>query len=130
MSNSLLIDTDVLVDYLRAREEAIVFLETKAQPMIISTISVGELFARVKEGRERAVLNEFFGAFEIVPLTFEIAEIGGLFRRDFGKSHGVRLADAMIAATAKHKDATLVSLNQKHFPMIRNLMIPYVKTNR
>jgi predicted nucleic acid-binding protein len=127
MANSLLIDTDMLVDYLRAKEDAIVFLESLNQPMMISAVSVAELFAGVKEGKERAVIEEFFEAFEIVPLTFEIARTGGLFRRDFGKSHGVGLADAMIAATSEHKGASLISLNQKHFPMVKNLIIPYKK---
>jgi len=127
MANSFLIDTDVLIDYLRAKEEAVVFLEAITQPMMISAVSVAELFAGVKEGKERAVLEEFFDAFEIVPLTFEIAQTGGLYRRDFGKSHGVGLADAMIAATSEHKGSALVSLNQKHFPMVKNLIVPYKK---
>ncbi len=36
----------------------------------------------------------------------------------------------MIAATAEHTTSTLVSLNQKHFPMLKNLMVPYVKSDR
>jgi predicted nucleic acid-binding protein len=50
-----------------------------------------------------------------------------LYRRDYGKSHGVGLADALIAATAELNQATLVTLNQKHFPMIIDIMVPYQK---
>jgi hypothetical protein len=110
MPRNLLIDTDVLIDYLTAREEA-----------------VAELYAGVREGKERVILDDFIEAFEVVPLTIDIAQRGGLYRRDYGKSHGVGLADSIIAATAEAKNVTLVTLNQKHFPMITNLLVPYRK---
>ena len=112
MPRNLLIDTDVLIDYLTAREEA-----------------VAELYAGVRdrEGKERVILDDFIEAFEVVPLTIDIAQRRGLYRRDYGKSHGVGLADSIIAATAEAKNVTLVTLNQKYFPMITNLLVPYRK---
>jgi predicted nucleic acid-binding protein len=127
MARNLLIDTDVLIDYLTAREEAVAFLESQLLPMFISSITVAELYAGVREGKERVILDDFIVAFEVVPLTTDIAQKGGLYRRDYGKSHGVGLADSIIAATAEVKNITLVTLNQKHFPMITNLLVPYRK---
>ncbi len=43
-------------------------------------------------------LDNFVSLFDVIPIDSEIARIGGLYKRDFGKSHGVRLADAIIAA--------------------------------
>jgi len=120
MPDKLLIDTDVLIDYLKEREEAVHFLESQQISMFISVISVGELYAGVKDGKERHILDDFIEYFQIVPLNL-------LFRRNFGKSHGVGLADAMIAATAESENATVVTLNQKHFPMMSNVLIPYRK---
>jgi predicted nucleic acid-binding protein len=37
------------------------------------------------------------------------------------------LADALIAATATVQQATLITLNKRHFPMIRNIQVPYRK---
>jgi predicted nucleic acid-binding protein len=65
--------------------------------------------------------------FVLVSLNNALAVKGGLFCRDFQKSHGVGLADTMIAATAKSENATLVTLNQKHFPVISDILIPYQK---
>lgn len=127
MARNLLIDTDVLIDYLTAREEAVAFLESQLLPMLISSITVAELYAGVREGKERVILDDFIEAFEVVPLTTDIAQKGGLYRRDYGKSHGVGLADSIIAATAEEKNITLVTLNQKHFPVITNLLVPYRK---
>jgi len=63
----------------------------------------------------------------MVPLTAEIARIGGLYRRDFGKSHGIGLADAILAATAKAEKARLKTLNVKHYPMISGIEPAYKK---
>ena len=128
MPNKLLIDTDILIDYLRGREDAVHFLESQQISMFISAISLGELYAGVREGQERRILDDFIEYFKVIPLSSKIAVKGGLFRRDFGKSNGVGLADAMIAATAQSENATLVTLNQKHFPMISDVLVPYRKT--
>lgn len=128
MPNKLLIDTDILIDYLRGREDAVHFLESQQISMFISAITLGELYAGVREGQERRILDDFIEYFKVIPLSSKIAVKGGLFRRDFGKSHGVGLADAMIAATAQSENAALATLNQKHFPMISDVLVPYRKT--
>lgn len=127
MSSKFLIDTDVLIDYLKGRDEAVHFLESQQVSMLISAITVGKLYAGVRDGKERLLLDNFIEYFQVVPLNRALAVKGGLFRRDFKKSHSVGLADAMIAATAESENATLVTLNQKHFPMISDIVIPYRK---
>ena len=127
MPERLLIDTDVLIDYLRANAAAVSYLENLHDVPLISVITVAELHAGVREGSERAALTDFMEAFEIAPLTKQIASAGGLYRRDFGTSHGVGLNDALIAATAQVNNAELVTLNRKHFPMLVYVTVPYQK---
>jgi hypothetical protein len=127
MADQLLLDTDVLIDYLRGREESVAYVEGLTAQLYISSVTVAELYAGVREGAERVKLDAFIGAFAIVPVEREIAVKGGLYRRDFGKSHNVGLADALIAATAERKQATLVTLNKKHFPMLNDVTVPYQK---
>ena len=127
MASKFLIDTDVLIDYLKGRDEAVHFLESQRVSMLVSAITVAELYAGIRDGKERLLLDNFIEYFQVVPLNHALAVKGGLFRRDFKKSHGVGLADAMIAATAESENATLVTLNQKHFPMISDIVIPYRK---
>ena len=95
--------------------------------MIVSSITLAELYAGVREGQERDALEAIALEFQIIPVDEEIARIGGLFRRDYLKSHNIDLDDALIAATAVREGATLVSLNRKHFPMIADLIVPYQK---
>jgi predicted nucleic acid-binding protein len=126
-SNEVLIDTDVLIDYLRDRVEAVEYLESLPIPPAISTITVAELYAGVREGRERRFLDEFSRSLAVVDVSDEIARLGGLFRRDYFKSHGTGINDAIIAATAELDDYTFVTLNRKHFPMLRKILVPYKK---
>jgi len=127
MSTLLLIDTDVLIDYLRGQPDAVTYLEGLVEPRLMSVITLAELYSGVREGDERVKLNQFVEAFQLVPLDPEIAQKGGLFRRDYLRSHNVGLADALIAATADREGATLVTLNQKHFPMLSCVFVPHQK---
>lgn len=128
MQNKFLIDTDILIDYLRDNQQAIVFLESIDSPFYISVISVAELFAGVRDGDEHTKLSCFLEACATIELNLAISEKGGLYRRDYGKNHGVGLADALIAATAAQHDLTVVTLNGKHYPMLKNVLIPYRKS--
>ena len=127
MPNSILVDTDVLVDFLRGHEKAVAFVNEFSSRIILSSIVVAELYAGVKGNTELTVLENFISLFRVVPLTGEIAKIGGLYKRDFGKSHGVGLADAVLAATATAEKAELKTLNVKHYPMLSGIEAAYMK---
>ncbi|NNG01230.1 MAG: type II toxin-antitoxin system VapC family toxin [Desulfobacteraceae bacterium] len=127
MSDTMLVDTDVLVDFLRGFEKATDFIKKCSSKIILSSIVVAELYAGVKGTNELTVLENFVSLFRVVPITAEIAKAGGLYKRDFCKSHGVGLADAILAATADIEKAELKTLNVKHYPMIRGLKPVYKK---
>jgi len=127
MSNAILIDTDVLVDFLRGNDKAIAFIDEFSPYIVLSPIVVAELYAGVKGTDELSALDNFVSLFRVVPINFEIAKAGGLYKRDFGKSHGVGLADAILAATADKENAELKTLNVKHYPMIKGLKPAYIK---
>ena len=127
MPNPILIDTDVLIDFLRGHDKAVAFVNDFFSRIILSPIVVAELYAGVKGNAELTVLEDFISLFRVVPLTAEIAKIGGLYKRDFGKSHGVGLADAILAATADKEQAELKTLNVKHYPMFGGLEAAYKK---
>jgi len=127
MFKNLLIDTDVLIDYLRDQADAVNYIEDLTAPLLMSAITMAELYAGVCEGEERTKLDAFITAFELVPIDQAIALKGGLYRRDYKKSHNVGIADALIAATVEIRQATLVTLNKKHFPMVNTVIVPYQK---
>jgi predicted nucleic acid-binding protein len=127
MAESFLLDTDVLVDFLRGYSKAVTFVNANSFRIILPSIVVAELYAGVKGDTELTVLENFVSLFRVIPMTSEIAKKGGLYKRDYGKSHGVGLADAIIAATCETENAELKTLNIKHYPMIKGLTPTYKK---
>jgi predicted nucleic acid-binding protein len=132
MNKKWLIDTDVIIDLLRGIPEAINFMENVMthSECFISPITIAELYGGVREGKERGILDRFITEFQITAFDQKIAQKGGLYRRDFGKSHNVGLADALIAASADSYGLTLATLNKKHYPMLKTIHIPYRKLEK
>lgn len=127
MARPILLDTDVLIDFFRGHVKAEAFIDKYNDRIILSSIVVAELFAGVKGDAEQATLQEFVSLFRVVPVNADIGKAGGLYKRDYGKSHGVGLADAILAATAEAENAELKTLNTKHYPMLKNLKPAYLK---
>jgi hypothetical protein len=129
MDTKVLIDSDVLIDYLREVKEAVDYIENEKRDLYISSINIAELYSGAKDDREIEIINEFLSVFTVIDVTRDIAEKAGLYRRLFSKSHNIGIADAIIAACSNHVKATLVSLNKKHFPMFKDdrIYTPYKK---
>ena len=123
----LVVDTDVLIDYLRDQPLAVAFLEGTEHPLATSVITIAELYAGVRDGQERQRLDAFVAAFDVLDLDLQSAQCAGLWRRQYGPSHGTGLADGLIAACAEAAGATLVTLNRRHFPMLAEVLVPYAK---
>lgn len=128
MNYEFLVDTDVMIDFLRGFEPAVEFIVENSPRIALSAVTIAELHSGVRRGREETVLAGLSALLPVLPVTVEIAKQGGLYRRDHGKSSGVGLADAMIAATADCEHLILYTLNVKHFPMLEKVERPYLKS--
>jgi predicted nucleic acid-binding protein len=127
MTDPLLFDTDVLIDFLRFQTDAVSYLNSRTERLLVSAITVAELYTGVRVGRETTELVALLGILEVISVDRDTAEMAGRFRQTYRKSHHLDITDALIAATAVREGATLVTLNRKHFPMIPNLIVPYAK---
>jgi predicted nucleic acid-binding protein len=121
-----LLDTNILIDHLRDKEDAVTLLNARIADSAISSLSVAELYQGVREGTERVALAALQSALTILPVTPEIAQQGGLYARQYRNSHGAGLIDCLLAATAKQHGLNFVTLNSKHFPMLSEVEVPYV----
>ena len=125
MPGRYLIDTDILIEYLRGSEPAATFLEGLEGDLLISAISVAELFSGAKGSEELAALDQFMLAFEVIPVDEQLARQGGIIRQEYHPSHGTGLADALIAASAMETGAELLTFNRRHHPMVEGVRVPY-----
>ena len=130
MVNNLLVDTDILVDFFRGKDKAVSFIKKNADRILLASVVVAELYAGVKGKEEKQTLDQFISLFPVLALEKEIAITGGRYKQMFGQSHGIGLVDAILAATAEHHQAKLITLNTKHYPMLKGLKPPYVKGQR
>lgn len=127
MIKPVLIDTDVMVDFLRGYPKAVALVRKQSTRIILSSIVTAELYAGVKDDEELRVLDDLISLFRVIPVSHELARLGGLLKKDYAKSHGVGLADAIVAATADTEHTDLKTLNVKHYPMINGLKPAYKK---
>lgn len=112
-----LFDTDVLIDILRDREETVRQVEEwtyKADILACSVVTVAEIFAGMHKEEEKRT-RELLESLQKIPVTEEVAELAGLFKKET-KSHQLYLDDCMIAATASVQDAILFTKNVKNYP--------------
>lgn len=121
----MLIDTNVLIDYFRKKEPAVNYLDNLGQEFKLSAVTVAELYAGVRKGKEEKELNAFIAVTKIIPIDKQMAIQAGQYLRQYRQSHGVGFGDGLIAATANIQGLTLVTLNTKHFPMVKDILKPY-----
>ena len=128
MPKPVLIDSDVMIDFLRGHPKAVALVQKHSSRIILSSIVAAELYAGVRGDEELDTLDDLISLFRVVPVSPSLARIGGLHKRDYFKAHGVGLADAIVAATVESENAELKTLNIKHYPMIKGLRPAYTKT--
>ncbi len=115
--SKVVLDTDVLIDLLRGRESARTFLQELSSQSVpcSSVISVAEIYAGMRS-EEYVLTANLLDGLIILPVTREIAEMAGYFKRR-AKSRKLELADCLIAATAFIEGASVATGNAKDYPM-------------
>lgn len=120
-----LLDTCILIDYSRGKPEALAFINALAIAPALSTLTVTEILAGIRNKREQTLFENFFSYCDILPVTYQIATQGGQLLNQYMRSHGTDLVDGILAATAIEHQLELVTCNLKHFPMFDQLIAPY-----
>ena len=105
-----LIDTDVFVDHLRGARQ----LEPKSHRVHYSVVTRAELFAG---NTATEIVSVLLAPFREIGIGREIAERAGRLRREAG----IRLPDALIAATAVEHKLSLFTRNRSDFEGVRGL---------
>ena len=94
-------------------------------PWHISVVTYIELVQGCLDKRDLARLKKGLAArnTEVIPLTPSIGDRAASLIENLALSHGLRLADALIGATAIEHGATLLTANAKHFGSVPGLAI-------
>lgn len=114
---STLVDTDILINFLRGKRRARDFLAILLEEsgIFCSVITVAEIAAGMRPAEEDRT-KAFLGQIEVLDVTREIAEKAGYYKRN-ARGHHLELDDCLVAATAFVHRAVLATGNGKHYPM-------------
>lgn len=115
----MLLDTDVIIEILRGRYAVRVKLddlERQRVPVYCTPISWAEVFAGLRPGEELPTEIFFLRRGQLI-MDAEIGRRAGGYLLHYGRSHGLEIADALIAASAASSGLQLWTLNRRHFPM-------------
>ncbi len=123
----LLLDTCILIDHLREHPPAVDYILGLPGEPLLSAVTIAEVYVGVRDQAEARRVEGLLDPFIVLAVDGEIARRGGRFRRQFAGSHGTGLLDALIAATAEVHGARLVTRNARHFPMLKDLLVPYAQ---
>jgi predicted nucleic acid-binding protein len=118
--NTVLIDSDILIEVARGRNPSVVArwqaLSQSETVPFYSPVTLAEVWHGARPS-EHPQLTNLFNALTCVPIEAEIGRCAGDFLREFRRSHHVELGDALIAATASIHRLPLWTRNHKHYPM-------------
>ena len=124
----MLIDTDVLIWLFRGRDSARKVLE-KCSSIELSAVTYMELVEGMRNKDEFRLLRQTIHDFEwkTLPLSENISHRATVYIENYALSHGLQLADALIAASAVESGSELLTANIKHYKMIPELELTRYK---
>jgi predicted nucleic acid-binding protein len=129
MNGLTVLDTDILIDALRRFYAGLEFVEDAERrgDLRISITTEMELIIGCRNRRELRRLERFLRRWTILGMTQHIAASAVTLLRQYRLSPGLRMMDALIAATALAHGDTLYTKNVRHFRMIPGLGVvrPY-----
>lgn len=115
----VLLDSDVIIEILRGNDDVIaaaVALEAGATPTYCTAISWAEIYAGLRPGEEAATAAFFEARGEVV-LDAVAGRQAGHYMARYSGSHGVEIADALVAAATTTAGLVLWTRNRRHYPM-------------
>ena len=120
----MLVDTGVLVWLFRGRESA---REAVAgcPDVKLSAVTYIELVQGVRNRDELRLLRRTIGtnAWQVVPLSENIGHRATLYVENHALTHGLRLADALVAATAVEYGDSLLTANLRRYRFLREISL-------
>jgi len=121
----VIIDADVIIELLRKNPlaKSFIYEEVGSVNMILSCITVAEIQqgARSKENLQQ--INKMLKQYIVVPIDYSISNIFATLFENYTLSHDCGIPDTLVAATALHYNLPLLTINQKHFKQIPDLML-------
>jgi hypothetical protein len=125
MPDLVVVDTDVLIDAARGVSEAVACLELIEQnaSLVVSAITQMELIVGCRNKTDLRSLERFLTRFQVLNVNEQASATAVDLLRRYRLSHGLLIADALIAATALSLGLPFVTKNERDYRFITELRL-------
>jgi hypothetical protein len=128
MPELVLVDTNVLIDFERGKRQAgecLDEIESRSK-LAVSAMTQMEMIVGCRNKSELRVLQVSLQRFEVIPISPVITTEATDILQRYNLSHGLLIADALIAATGLTIQAPLLTADRRDFDFIEGLaLFPY-----
>ena len=120
----MIIDTDIFIWYMRGNEKAYKSIED-ANNFLISVVTYMELVQGMRSKNELNSLRKALHSWnaKILYISEEISSKAMFYVEQHFLSHSLQLADALIGATAVAYGLPILTGNDKHYRIIKDIQI-------
>ena len=123
MIYNYLVDTDVMIWYLKGNEKAQKLLHSI--DFCISVVTYMELVQGMRNKQELKLLQKMIKTWgiKVIYIDEDISAQALFYMQEYFLSHSLQLADSLIGATCARYGLTLVTANDKHYRVLKELDI-------
>ncbi len=120
----MIVDTDVLIWYLKGNENAFEVIED-LNNFSISVVTYMELVQGMRNKKELNILRQALKIWntQLLYISENISAKAMFFVEQHFLSHSMQLADALIGSTAITCGIPILTANDKHYKMLKDLQI-------
>ena len=120
----MIIDTDVLIWYMKGNEKAYEAIDSSST-LFISVVTYMELVQNMRNKTELVNLRKALLGWNahILYISEEISVKAMFYVEQHYLSHAIQLADALIGATAIAYGYPLLTANDKHYKVLKDVQI-------
>ncbi len=125
MANSrVVVDTDIIIDYLRRRERTLEYAIAQFE-CALTAISWYELKAiPAHSTRQMQLIARLADVMEVLPFDQEAADHSAAIWRELGRQGmSIGLPDTLIAGICRAQGAPLITRNLDHFQRVKDLVV-------
>lgn len=120
---TLMIDMDENIRIFRGDAALKAKIDALAADAAINTIVYLELLQGAQNAQQLRDTEAYLSRFTLLPLTPKASSKAIELVRLYARTHGLRLADSLIAATCIEENLPLLTFNVKHFHSIQGVRL-------
>jgi len=120
----MIFDTDIFIWVQRGNDRAADIID-QIDERFLSILTFMELLQNAQNKKQHDYVKSFLtgAGFSVLPLTENIGHRASIYIEEYSLTSGLRAGNAIIAATAVEHNMTLVTGNEKHFKVIKDLKL-------